>query len=247
MPVKVVLIFGAASGIGNACMLLFKELGWHVVGVDILFDKDIASDGLATTLFGDITQSNSVESVVEFVMNQFGKVNIVVNSVGAGHIGTLESMPTNDIYSSVGLNVFGTINIIKSVIPAFKFYKKGRFIQVSSMAGKAVYPLSSVYCASKYAIEGLLESLRFELINDGISVHIVRPGRTDSHFSQNIKEHDDNSEEQRFLINKVRHHFNSNVKNHIPPQFVAKKIYELATMESPPFSLPCDRLTDYIL
>jgi NADP-dependent 3-hydroxy acid dehydrogenase YdfG len=247
---KIVLVVGAASGIGRAVVKLFRSEKWTVLEADKVFNvlyKYENRVGLLAQHFIDVTDQECVKSYIENVYCGKNWPNVVVNTVGVGVIGRLESISSENISAVFNTNVLGTINLLKSVIPAFRANKTGRFIQISSLAGKTAYPLSSVYNASKYAIEGLFESLRFELINDGISLHLVRPGRTDSNFGQSIKEHDGNSNDQRELIDKVRRHFESSVKKSTSCEFVAKEIFRLATMESPPFSLVCDKLTDFIL
>jgi NAD(P)-dependent dehydrogenase (short-subunit alcohol dehydrogenase family) len=244
---NVVLIFGGAAGIGLATSQYFLRQGWSVISADIAYEEDKFLESSCSQIVCDITSVVSLDKLTGMVLEQHKKVDVVVNSVGLGMIGELANIPLSAVDCLINVNVKGAIYAYKSTLPMLKHAKMGRYIQISSLAGKTAYPLSSVYCASKYAIEGLFESLRFELINDGISIHLVRPGRTDSDFGQSIKEHDGNSDEQRELIHKVRRHFDSSVKKSTSCQSVAAQIFRLATMESPPFSLACDKLTDFIL
>jgi NADP-dependent 3-hydroxy acid dehydrogenase YdfG len=247
MDNRVVMVLGGAGGIGQATSRYFYQCGWTVISLDKVYQEDQFLEQRLSQIHCDIANQASLDAVISLVSERFAKVNVVVNSVGLGCIGDIVDVPFSEVDLLFDVNVKGAINAFKSTINLLRRAKMGRYIQISSLAGMAVYPRSSVYCATKYAVEGFFGSLRFELINDDISVHLVRLGRTDSLFSHSLKEHYGNDEEQRLLIANVRHHFDSEVKKSIPVERVAKQIYQLATVENPPFSINGDRQTDFIL
>jgi len=121
----------------------------------------------------DVTDVDSVRGVAEAA----GRVDVLVNNAAEIAIGPLESIPFAEVRRLYDINVFGTLRVIQAFAPAMRARRAGTIVNVSSVVGRAAVPLTGIYCSTKWAIEGLSESLRIELAHFGVHVIVVEPGR----------------------------------------------------------------------
>ncbi len=181
---KTVLITGSSSGIGLATAQYFAQQGWNVSATA----RNPHSEGIwseaGNTIHPklDVTDESTIASAVAATMERFGSIDVVVNNAGFGLFGPLEGATTQQFESIFRTNVFGTAAVIRHVLPHMRQARKGTIVNVSSIAGRVATPFLAPYNASKYAIEGLSESLRFELEPHNIRVKIVEPGHFKSDF-----------------------------------------------------------------
>jgi NAD(P)-dependent dehydrogenase (short-subunit alcohol dehydrogenase family) len=247
MDKKLVLVVGGASGMGRAVVEYFLASGWLVVSADKAYSEIKQTVAGYYQIPCDISNCQLVNSLIEYIEKHIGIPEVVINSAGTGCVGRIESIPSADIDTYISINIKGIIYLLQLTLPLLRKAEKGRFIQVSSIAGQVAYPLSSIYNACRYAIEGLFESLRFELISDTVSAHIFRPGYIDSQFSDHIVEYANNLTSEQKAIKSVRKNFVRGVKSTVSCEEVARQIYLLATQPNPPFSQSSDRVSEYIL
>jgi NAD(P)-dependent dehydrogenase (short-subunit alcohol dehydrogenase family) len=177
---KTVLITGASSGIGRVTAGLMVQRGWNVAATV----RDPATVPAWPTqrqpdVFPlDVTDDSSIAAAVAAVMTRFGGIDVLVNNAGYGVFGPLEGASDEQIEMQFRTNVLGAISMIRHVMPIMRNRKGGAIINVSSVGGRTAAPFASLYHASKFAIEGLSESLRYEASLHGIRVKLVEP----SHF-----------------------------------------------------------------
>jgi NAD(P)-dependent dehydrogenase (short-subunit alcohol dehydrogenase family) len=182
---KTVLITGAGTGMGRSAALLFSQRGWNVAAT--MFDP-IAQGGAWVADAGlfapalDVTDSESIRKAVSGTIEQFGRLDVIVNNAGYAQMGPLEGIDEAALRRQFDVNVFGATNLIREVLPHFRERASGTIINVTSMGGRQTYPLASAYHGTKYAMEGLSESLQFELRPFNIRVKIVEPGGTKTDF-----------------------------------------------------------------
>ena len=131
-----------------------------------------------TVLEMDVTSDESVKAAG----NQISKVDVLINNAGIGYGGPIESFSSSEVMAQLDLNIVGTVKTAKAILPKMRAQKSGLIIQVSSGAGRASFPGFGVYHASKWGIEGLSESMRYELSPLGIDVVIVEPGPFSTNF-----------------------------------------------------------------
>lgn len=185
MADKVMFITGASSGIGLATVKYFADKGWQVAATmrnpnavpELLGRKGI------TTYALDVTNYEAVNTVVQSVIHNFKKIDVVINNAGYGAIGPFEGAGEDQLFAQMNTNFFGTTRIIAAFLPHFKLNGGGIFINLSSIAGRTAMPLYSVYHASKYALEGFSESLSYELRQFNIKVRLVEPGPIKTEFN----------------------------------------------------------------
>ena len=191
---KNVLITGCSSGFGYESAKYLAEKGHHVYATMRNVSgknkkpaselKNFAQDQnlSITVLEMDVTSDKSVNAAVA----QISKVDVLINNAGFGYGGPIESFSSNEVLAQLDLNIVGTIRTAKAVLPIMRTQKSGLIIQVSSGAGRGAFPGFGVYHASKWGLEGLSESMRYELAPLGIDVVIVEPGPFSTNFFGNI-------------------------------------------------------------
>jgi dehydrogenase/reductase SDR family protein 7B len=186
---RVVLVTGAASGIGRATSETFARAGANVAltSRDTKQLETIAGQlrtlGVkVSTHHLDVTDRTEAFTVIETVAKEFGRLDILVNNAGIGQCLHLRDLQWEDTRKIVDTNLMGIIHCIQAVLPIMKEQGSGQIVNVSSTAGHKGIPFLSVYCATKFAVRGLTESLRMELHKEGIEVISVCPGTTDTNF-----------------------------------------------------------------
>lgn len=174
---ETVLITGASAGIGKATARLLLDKGYAVWGAARRLErmKDLEASGLRA-LELDITRQSSAKAGVERINRESGAVDILINNAGYGSFGALEDIPIEETRNQFEVNVFGLIRLTKLVLPQMRKKGKGKIVNVTSVGGKLGEAMGSLYHSTKYAIEGLSDSLRLELSPFGIDVIIIEPG-----------------------------------------------------------------------
>jgi len=175
---RTVLITGTSSGLGKTAAKYFAGRGWNVVATMRAPEKEselaALEDVLVTRL--DVVDRASIEAAIAGGIARFGKIDAVVNNAGFGLFGVFESISRQKCQEQFDINVFGVMDVTRAILPHFRKNKGGLIINVSSGAGVFTLPMLSLYCASKFALEGFSEALSYELASQNIVVKIVEPG-----------------------------------------------------------------------
>jgi NAD(P)-dependent dehydrogenase (short-subunit alcohol dehydrogenase family) len=181
---KTALITGASSGIGEATALQLAELGFTVYASARRVDRmsDLADRGIRTRSV-DVSDDDSMVTLIETILADTGRIDVLVNNAGYGLYGALEDVPIDDARRQFEVNVFGLARMTQLVLPQMRAQRDGYVVNISSMGGKIWEPLGSWYHASKFAVEGLSDSLRVEVAEFGIKVVIIEPGTIRSEWS----------------------------------------------------------------
>ncbi|MDE0364530.1 MAG: SDR family oxidoreductase [Gammaproteobacteria bacterium] len=185
---KRVVVAGANSGIGLSACKQFAERGYLVAagaldpGASALREAAESAPGNLRIVPLDVTDDASVDNAFAEIFDQFGRVDVLVNSAGAGCIGALEECSLAEIEHTMAVNFFGVVRATKAVLPRMREAGSGRLIAVSSLGGLLGQPFQDAYCASKFALEGLYESLRPLAAQFGVHVSLVEPGPVDTGF-----------------------------------------------------------------
>jgi NAD(P)-dependent dehydrogenase (short-subunit alcohol dehydrogenase family) len=182
---KTVLITGASSGFGRATVKLFHQGGWNVIATMRSPEKETELSAISGVLVTrlDVTDKNSIAEAVQAGISQFGQIDALVNNAGFGTLGALEAAPEEVIRQQFEVNFFGLIEVIKTILPGMRAHKAGTIINVSSVGGRVTFPFSTLYHATKFAVEGLTESLQYELNPLGIRLKLVEPGGYKTDFA----------------------------------------------------------------
>jgi len=177
---RTVLITGASSGIGRVTAELMAQRGWQVAATsrDLAGLRAWAPEANVAVFPLDVTDEASIAAAVSGVVDRFGGIDVLVNNAGIGLFGPLEAATPDQVEAQFRTNVFGSIALIRHVMPIMRSRRSGAIINVSSIGGRTAAPFASLYHATKFAIEGLSESFRYEASLHGIRVKVVEP----SHF-----------------------------------------------------------------
>jgi NAD(P)-dependent dehydrogenase (short-subunit alcohol dehydrogenase family) len=177
---KTWLITGVSSGMGRAYAQAALAAGHTVIGTvrnegDRLDFEGIVP-GRAHAVVLDVSDFAAIAPAVARLQQTVGPIDVLVNNAGYGHEGTLEESPLDDLLRQFDVNVFGAVAMIKAVLPQMRERRTGHIINITSMAGLAALPGIAYYCGSKYALEGISESLAQEVAPFGIQVTALAPG-----------------------------------------------------------------------
>ncbi len=181
---KVILITGASSGMGKDFALALLKKGHTVYGLARRVEKmeDVVKAG-GKAIAMDITDETQIENAVSQVMQEQGKVDVLINNAGYAVYGTVEEVPIDKARRQFEVNLFGLASLTQKIIPGMRSNRSGTIINISSMGGKMYTPMGAWYHASKHALEGWSDCLRVELAPFGVHVVIIEPGGIETEFS----------------------------------------------------------------
>jgi short-subunit dehydrogenase len=180
---KVVLITGAANGIGKATALAFAQKGYitYATDKDTSQMQDLEAAGCKIKYI-DVTIENVMVSAIKDIENETGGIDILVNNAGYGQNGVIEELSLDAIRRQFEVNVFGLLRMTQLVLPKMRERQSGRIINIGSVGGEFTTPGASAYHASKWALESFNDGLRGELRQFGIEVILVKPGGVRTNF-----------------------------------------------------------------
>jgi NAD(P)-dependent dehydrogenase (short-subunit alcohol dehydrogenase family) len=174
---KVVLVTGASSGIGQAIARHLAARGWRVFGTS----RQPANGFDAVDMLPmDADDDDSVALAVGAIAEKTGRLDAVVNNAGWALMGPIEDTPMADARAQMETNFFGVLRVCRAALPIMRAQRSGYIVNISSLGGIFGMPFSGIYSASKFAVEGLSESLRLETRRFGIRVVLIEPGDTRS-------------------------------------------------------------------
>ncbi|MDZ8104765.1 MAG: SDR family oxidoreductase [Nostoc sp. DedQUE12a] len=230
---KTVIITGASSGIGEATAKYFLQKGWNVAAT--MRSPSKADNWLqkknAIYPYLDVTKPETISSAIHETLQHFGHIDVLVNNAGYALMGPLEGVTPDQLEHQFKTNFFGLVSTIQTILPVLRQQGGGTIINVASIGGRLAFPLTSSYHATKWAVEGLSESLRYELRQFDIRVKIIEPGGIKTNFINHgttWATHPDYTQ----MVNNVKQ-FTQKIDDSLPePQGVAKTIYRAATDRS---------------
>jgi NAD(P)-dependent dehydrogenase (short-subunit alcohol dehydrogenase family) len=182
---KTLLITGVSSGFGRALAQEALAVGHKVVGTVRSAQASSEFESLsAGSAFGrilDVTDFDAIDGVVSEIEASVGPIDVLVNNAGYGHEGIMEESPLSEMRRQFDVNVFGAVAMMKAVLPFMRTRRRGHILNITSMGGFITMPGIAYYCGSKFALEGISETLAKEVKHLGIAVTAVAPGsfRTD--------------------------------------------------------------------
>jgi NAD(P)-dependent dehydrogenase (short-subunit alcohol dehydrogenase family) len=239
----VAVVTGSSTGIGLATSLALAKEGFSTYATMRNLDRsaDITSkaakeDLPLTVLQMNVDDDKSVNDTIEKIMNDKGRIDVVVNNAGYALVGAFEESSMRDGRAQMETNFFGTVRVIKAVLPIMRKAHRGTIVNVTSMGGRIAIPFDTFYHASKFALEGLSESLQYEIEPFGVKVVLIEPGAVKSDFWKNLKL-TDNIEDSpyRHVIQKLTESFEKMTQNAILPEQVARIILKTVISDNPDF------------
>jgi NAD(P)-dependent dehydrogenase (short-subunit alcohol dehydrogenase family) len=224
MAKPVALVTGASSGIGQATAELLAEHGFTVFGTSRSPMQDKRS---YRWLPLDVRSDESVEAAITSLLEQTGRIDVLVNNAGYALRGAIEETTIADAQDQLDTNLFGVLRMVKAVLPVMRQQGSGRIINISSVVGHVAPPYVGLYATSKFALEGLSEALREEVRPFGIDVALIEPGFVKTHIvsqtpTNPIAAYTSGRQAAAQTLSK-------SVQNGMPPRAVAQVILRAAT------------------
>lgn len=230
-PSMVILVTGASSGIGKATAQFLSKQGHTVYGTGrSLTHLEKVNDFTGLNL--DVTNPESITNSINDIIKLSGKIDVLVNNAGLGIAGPIEETPISDINQVIETNVKGVINMVKAVAPIMRQQKSGYIINITSIGSKFSLPYRGIYCASKFAVEGISEALSMELRPFNIKVCTVAPGDVATNINNN-RLHTNIENTAYPTYKSVVVQINNEVSHGISPMKIGKKIQHIINTKQP--------------
>lgn len=229
---KTILITGASSGIGKATAIYFQQQGWNVIATMRSPEKETEVSKLENVQIEklDVLDVSSIEQAINNSIAKFGKIDALVNNAGYGAYGPLESFPRENIVRQFNTNVIGLMDVTKAIIPHFRKNKDGVIVNISSIGGQMTFALGSLYHGTKFAVEGISESLHYEMKEIGVKVKIVEPGFIATDFGgRSFDFQAGNIAEYQPIIGALMKQWQNLDDTISPPSLVAEVIFNAVT------------------
>lgn len=174
---QTVFITGAGSGLGHATAVLFARKGWNVIATMRRPEREKELTKFPNVLVTqlDVQKPDTIFGALVHGIRWFEKIDVLINNAGFSLFGVFESFPPEKIKEQFDVNLFGVRNVTRAVLPHFREQGSGLVVNISSRAGVVALPMNSLYCASKFALEGFTEALAYELASQNIGVKLIEP------------------------------------------------------------------------
>ena len=243
---KVAIVTGSSSGIGYATSLMLARKGFYTYASVRNINKSASLESIANAerlplklIQLDVTDDSSVKDALEKIVLEKGRIDVLVNNAGYGLFGAFEDLSLDEIKAQFETNFFGVIRVTQHVLPIMTPQNGGGIIvNVSSINGLIAVPVISAYVATKFAIEGLSESIAYELEPFGIKVILIEPGAIGSNFMKGSvlpKRALDPQSPYSELVQKFSVKTSSQHENATQPEEVSKTIFQAISVEKPEF------------
>jgi NAD(P)-dependent dehydrogenase (short-subunit alcohol dehydrogenase family) len=191
---KIAVVTGSSSGIGFETSLLLAKNGFRTYATVRNPDKakalrDISDKGELPirVVELDVDSDKSVNDAIDRINDESKRIDVLVNNAGYALVGALEDLSMDEIKAQFETNLFGAIRVMKAVLPIMRKQQGGTIVNVSSMGGRVAFPLCPAYHGTKFALEGISESMRFETDSFGVKVILIEPGTIRTNFLSNAK------------------------------------------------------------
>lgn len=182
---RTILITGASSGIGFAAARVMRSRGWRVLATARKAEDRarLEQDCSVETLDLELTDPQSIARCADAALAATGgRIDALFNNAAFGQVGAIEDISADHLRRQIEVNVIGTHDLTRRILPSMRANRSGRIVQCSSVLGLVAAPYRGAYCASKFALEALSDSMRHELIGSGISVSLIEPGPIRTRF-----------------------------------------------------------------
>jgi len=248
---QVAVVTGSSSGIGYETSLTLARNGFHTYATMRKVDGGGAGGSKQITDIAknenlplqaiqlDVNDDKSVTEAINRIAKEKDRIDVVINNAGYDLMGALEETSIDEIKAQFETNFFGAVRVIEAVIPMMRKQGGGVIVNITSLGGRISFPLNSPYHATKFALEGLSESIQYELEPFGIKVIVIEPGGVGSNFLKNLKmaakTSDPLNSPYRSMQNSISEYFKQWAQNLTHPSEVAKVILQAVTTDNPDF------------
>lgn len=240
---KVSIVTGSSSGIGLETVLTLARNGYFTYATMRNPEKDapiknaLKKENLPIKVIQlDVIDDESLKNAIDHVTSEAGRIDVLVNNAGYGLVGALEELSMEEIKTQYETNLFGLVRVIQAVLPTMRKQRSGRILNLSSGAGLFGYPGGSAYVSSKFAVEGLSESMAYELEPFGIRVILIEPGFVQTNFANSMviaKKAQDPTSPYSQMMQRIAASSSELAKSGSSADLVANVILDAATNPNP--------------
>jgi NAD(P)-dependent dehydrogenase (short-subunit alcohol dehydrogenase family) len=231
---RVILVTGASSGIGKCCAEYLSQKDHRVYGTSRRTDSTLSTN-LFQMIQMDVTDDSSVKQAIDRILDRESGIDVIVNNAGYAIIGSLEDTTVDEAKSQLETNFFGALRVCRAVLPVMRQQHSGYIVNISSIGGLIGLPFQSAYSASKFALEGAMESLRIEVRPFGIQVVLIEPGDFKSGITTQRQKAEKSTGNSAYhaTFKKVLRMVESGERNGPTPEPVAELINNVISKKSP--------------
>lgn len=244
---QVVVITGLAQGMGREVALRLAAAGDAVTGFDVdaagieSLRAELKAKGCEALLMSlDVCDRPGIAAFRDQVLRQYGHVDTVLSNVGVGFFGAFEEVDLDRASRCLEINVMGTAAILQAFVPSMRERRSGKLIAVSSLVGQIPFPFESIYSATKFAVEGLVLSLRYEVEPFGIRVALVQPAQVSTQFAAKIHTLPDQGSPYRERVRRFIARDEELIKTALDPATAAERILQVVRAPQPRLHNPLD-------
>jgi NAD(P)-dependent dehydrogenase (short-subunit alcohol dehydrogenase family) len=240
---RVAVITGSSSGIGFEIALMLARNGFQTYATmrNLSKSKNIKSIATKENLpihieQLDVTDNKSVTNAIQAIVSKANSIDVLVNNAGYALTGAFEDLAIEEIKAQYETNLFGLIRTTQAVLPIMRKQKSGTIVNISSGAGRFGYPAGSAYVSTKFAVEGLSESMAYELEPFGIKIIVVEPGVIKTNIANGMviaKKSQNPNSPYSHIMQKMSTSFEHMLENASSPELVAKVVLQAVTSKNP--------------
>jgi short-subunit dehydrogenase len=245
---EVAVVTGSSTGMGFETPLMLARNGIHIYPTMRKLEDggskqitDIAkNENLPLQVIQlDVDSDKSIIDAINRIITENDRIDVVINNAGYALIGAFEETSMDEIKAQFETNFFGAVRVMQAVIPTMRKQRSGKIVNITSLGGRISFPLNSSYHATKFALEGLSESIQYELEPFGIKIILIEPGAIGSNFLKNLKmatkASDPLNSPYRLMQSNMSEYFKQWAQNLTHPSEVAKVILQAVTSDNPDF------------
>jgi NAD(P)-dependent dehydrogenase (short-subunit alcohol dehydrogenase family) len=244
---EVAVVTGSSSGVGYETSLMLTRNGFHTYGTmrklegksnqitDIAKNENLPLEVIQL----DVNDDKSVIDAINRIVSEKDRIDVLVNNAGYDLMRALEETSIDEIKAQFETNFFGAVRVMQAVIPMMRKQREGIIVNITSLGGRISFPLNSAYHATKFALEGISESIQYELEPFGIKIIVIEPGGVGSNFLKNLKmaakTSDPFKSPYKSMESSISEALKQAVQNAIHPSEVAKVILQAVLSDNPDF------------
>ncbi len=248
---QIVVITGCADGMGRQVAKMLAGRGHSVAGFDVdsqgiaSLEKELVGDHLLDAI--DITDRPAIMNFRDRILSRFGHVDTVLSNVGIGFFSPFEEVDLEKALKCLEINVIGAASIFQAFLPSMRERHAGKLIAMSSLVGRIPFPFESIYSASKFAITGMVLSLKYEVDPFGIRVALIEPAQVSTRFAAKIHVLPPEASVYRERARRFIERDNELIKTAPTPPYAAEKIVKVIETERPPLFNQIDFMSSFFL
>lgn len=251
---RVIVIAGLAQGMGREVAKLMAARGWSIAGFDVdsvgvaSLEKELAareSDYLLATV--DISDRKAVLEFRDRALDRFGHVDTVLSNVGVAFFGPFEEADLDKALRCLEINVIGMAAVFQAFLPTMRARREGKLVAMSSLVGQVPFPFESIYSASKFAVEGLVLSMRYEVEPFGIKVALIQPAQVSTGFAAKVHKLPPEGSSYRERVRRFIERDEQLIESATTPSQAAEKIIAVLEADNPPVRSQVDLMSTVFL